>query len=103
MRTFNSDDIQFKNSILFPQLISLSNRPSKLFKISVNDCNIINIELIPGSRSMLKNCVVDIKEDCKYQNVPFFFKQWGGVNKKKAGRVLQGRTWDEMPEFKQAV
>lgn len=30
-------------------------------------------------------------------------KQWGGVNKKKAGRVLLGRTWDEMPEFKQAV
>jgi protein gp37 len=29
--------------------------------------------------------------------VPFFFKQWGGTNKKKAGRILQGRTWDEMP------
>jgi len=29
--------------------------------------------------------------------VPFFFKQWGGVNKKKTGRELQGRTWDEMP------
>jgi len=29
--------------------------------------------------------------------VPFFFKQWGGTNKKKAGRVLEGRTWDEMP------
>jgi protein gp37 len=30
--------------------------------------------------------------------VPFFFKQWGGVNKKRAGRILEGRTWDEMPE-----
>jgi protein gp37 len=29
--------------------------------------------------------------------MPFFFKQWGGLNKKKAGRVLDGRTWDEMP------
>jgi len=29
--------------------------------------------------------------------VPFFFKQWGGVNKKRAGRILDGRTWDEMP------
>jgi len=29
--------------------------------------------------------------------VPFFFKQWGGVNKKKAGRMLEGRTWSEMP------
>jgi len=29
--------------------------------------------------------------------VPFFFKQWGGANKKKAGRILEGRTWSEMP------
>ena len=38
-----------------------------------------------------------ILEACKKQNVPFFFKQWGGVNKKKTGRLLKGRTWDEMP------
>ena len=38
-----------------------------------------------------------IKEQCIEQNVPFFFKQWGGINKKKAGRILEGRTWDEMP------
>jgi len=42
---------------------------------------------------------VDIKEKCRKANVPFFFKQWGGVRKKKAGRLLEGRTWDEMPNF----
>ena len=33
--------------------------------------------------------------NAKAADVPFFFKQWGGVNKKKTGRALQGRTWDE--------
>jgi hypothetical protein len=34
------------------------------------------------------------------QEVPFFFKQWGGVRKKEAGRTLDGRSWDEMPKSK---
>jgi len=38
-----------------------------------------------------------IRRKCKLQGVPFFFKQWGGRNKKAAGRILDGRTWDEMP------
>jgi protein gp37 len=42
--------------------------------------------------------VIDIQEQCEKKSVAFFFKQWGGTNKKKAGRILQGRTWDEMPE-----
>jgi protein gp37 len=67
------------------------------------DWVIVGGESGPGARPMLEDWVVDIKDECEYQNVPFFFKQWGGVNKKKTGRVLQGRTWDEMPEFKQAV
>ena len=76
----------------------------------INTLNLKNIDWVivggesgPGARPMLEEWVIDIKEDCKYQNVPFFFKQWGGVNKKKAGRLLQGKTWDEMPEFKQTV
>jgi len=39
----------------------------------------------------------DIRDQCLGANVPFFFKQWGGVQKKGAGRILDGRTWDEMP------
>jgi hypothetical protein len=41
--------------------------------------------------------VAGIREQCIKANVAFFFKQWGGTNKKKAGRLLDGRTWDEMP------
>jgi protein gp37 len=41
--------------------------------------------------------VVDIRDQCRIAGVPFFFKQWGGVRKKQAGRMLEGRTWDEMP------
>ncbi len=52
-----------------------------------------------GARPMFESWVLDIKDECKEQNVPFFFKQWGGVNKKKTGRMLEGRTWNEMPEI----
>jgi len=52
---------------------------------------------------MKEQWVLDIKEQCTIQGIPFFFKQWGGVNKKKAGRLLRGRTWDEMPACSEAV
>jgi protein gp37 len=50
-------------------------------------------------RPMNEDWVLDIQEQCEKADVAFFFKQWGGTNKKKTGRVLEGRTWDEMPEF----
>jgi len=43
--------------------------------------------------------VTGIRDQCLAANIPFFFKQWGGVRKKRAGRVLQDRTWDEMPDM----
>ncbi|MBA7498776.1 hypothetical protein ES704_01513 [subsurface metagenome] len=42
--------------------------------------------------------VINLRNQCLAQKVPFFFKQWGGINKKKTGRLLDGRTWDEMPQ-----
>jgi hypothetical protein len=42
--------------------------------------------------------VLSIREQCKAANVPFFFKQWGGARKKQTGRLLQGLTYDEMPQ-----
>lgn len=51
-----------------------------------------------GARPMKEDWVLRIQADCKRQNVPFFFKQWGGVRKSEAGRTLQGATFDEMPE-----
>ena len=50
-----------------------------------------------GARSMNEKWVLDIKAQCHAVNVPFFFKQWGGFNKKKAGRMLQGGIWEELP------
>jgi protein gp37 len=58
---------------------------------------IVGGESGPGARPLEEEWVVDIREQCRVAGVPFFFKQWGGFPKKAAGRLLQGRTWDEMP------
>jgi protein gp37 len=58
---------------------------------------IVGGESGPGARPMEPNWVFDIRDQCREADVPFFFKQWGGTRKKKAGRLLDGRTWDEMP------
>lgn len=50
-----------------------------------------------GARPMKKEWVTEIRDQCLAAGVAFFFKQWGGVNKKRAGRLLEGRTWDELP------
>ena len=61
------------------------------------DWVIVGGESGPGARPMKIEWVRDVREQCRTQNVPFFFKQWGGVNKKKTGRLLDGEIWDEMP------
>ncbi len=52
-----------------------------------------------GARVMQKEWVLEIRDRCKNENIDFFFKQWGGVNKKKAGRLLDGKIYDDMPEI----
>lgn len=61
---------------------------------------IVGGESGPGARPMSENWVVAIREQCQKYNVPFFFKQWGGVRKKEAGRSLDARTYDEMPDYR---
>lgn len=61
------------------------------------DWVIVGGESGPGARPMDEKWVIDIKEQCLKSDTPFFFKQWGGFNKKRNGRLLEGRTWDEMP------
>ena len=61
------------------------------------DWGIVGGESGPGARPIKIEWVRNIREQCIAQNVPFFFKQWGGTNKKKAGKVLDGRIWNEMP------
>ena len=65
------------------------------------DWVIVGGESGPGARPMEKHWVTSIRDRCLIYGVPFFFKQWGGFNKKKNGRILDGRTWDEMPVLSQ--
>ena len=61
------------------------------------DWVIVGGESGPKARPMAAEWVLQIRDQCRAVRVPFFFKQWGGKNKKKTGRLLAGRTWDEMP------
>jgi protein gp37 len=61
------------------------------------DWVIVGGESGPGARPMDPAWVTDLRDQCRRARVAFFFKQWGGTNKKKTGRELDGRTWDEMP------
>ena len=61
------------------------------------DWAIVGGESGPGARPMHVEWVADVREQCRKAGVAFFFKQWGGVFKKKTGRELEGRTWNEMP------
>jgi protein gp37 len=61
------------------------------------DWVIVGGESGPGARPMDDSAVLDIRDQCHAAGVRFFFKQWGGVNKKKAGRLLDGKLYDEMP------
>lgn len=64
------------------------------------DWVIVGGESGPGARPISRDWVLEIRDQCLAQAVPFFFKQWGGVNKKKAGRILEGRLWGQMPANK---
>lgn len=61
------------------------------------DWVIVGGESGPGARLMQPEWVLNIRNQCVKAKVPFFFKQWGGVRKKRTGRELEGRAWDEMP------
>ena len=81
------------------KFLSLEPLLGPLPKLNLRDIDwaIVGGESGPGARPMDITWVIDIRDQCSRAGVPFFFKQWGGVQKKKAGRTLEGRTWDEMP------
>jgi protein gp37 len=71
---------------------------------SLPDLNLKNIDWVivggesgPKARPMKREWVVEIRDQCLYAKVPFFFKQWGGTKKKRTGRTLDGQTWNQMP------
>jgi len=82
------------------KFLSLEPLLGPIHDLSLNgiDWVIVGGESGPRARPMKEQWVIEIKDQCKKYQVPFFFKQWGGVNKKKAGRTLCGRTWDERPK-----
>lgn len=87
------------------KFLSLEPLLGSLPKLNLNGMNwiIVGGESGPKARIMRKKWVIDIKDQCEGANIPFFFKQWGGTNKKKSGRQLEGRTWDQMPEFNEVL
>lgn len=72
--------------------------PLDNLKLDGIDWVIVGGESGPGARSMNLEWVTSIRNQCVDSSVPFFFKQWGGVWKKRTGRILEGRTWDQMPD-----
>jgi protein gp37 len=71
--------------------------PLRNLNLSKIDWVIVGGESGPKSRPIDEEWVLEIKDQCQSAGVPFFFKQWGGRNKKKAGKLLQGKTYCEMP------
>jgi protein gp37 len=72
--------------------------PMPRLKLRGIDWVIVGGESGPGARPMLADWVTDIRDQCQRAGVAFYFKQWGGVFKKRNGRELEGRTWDDMPD-----
>ncbi len=83
-------------AVRFLSMEPLLNNPGDLDLAGI-DWVIVGGESGPGARPMDKQWVIDVKRQCQAAGVPFFFKQWGGVRKKRNGRTLEGCTWDEMP------
>jgi protein gp37 len=94
---YRIDDL--KQSHAKVRFLSLEPLLGPIHKLALDGINwvIVGGESGPKSRIMKEEWVIDIRNNCENADVPFFFKQWGGVNKKKSGRLLEGRTWDGMP------
>jgi protein gp37 len=94
-----------------PRIRDLQSAPASVRFLSVEPlledlgkCNFRGIHWVivggesgPGARPLKKEWVTSVRDQCQHQRIPFFFKQWGGVRKKKAGRLLDGRTYDGFP------
>lgn len=83
------------------KFLSLEPLIGNIFNLELADIDwvIVGGESGPKARPMENSWVINIRNQCVEKGVAFFFKQWGGVNKKKAGRELEGHTWDEMPSL----
>jgi protein gp37 len=97
--TFRIDHLRATNALV--KFLSLEPLLGPLLKLNLEgiDWVIVGGESGPGARPVKEEWIVAIRDQCLATSVPFFFKQWGGKQKKRNGRNLQGRTWDEMPSL----
>jgi protein gp37 len=95
--TYRIDDL--RKTAAHVKFLSLEPLLGPLRKLNLRgiDWAILGGESGPGARAIEGGWVTEIRDQCLMAGVPFFFKQWGGVQKSKTGRTLDGRTWDEMP------
>ena len=96
---YRIDDLKETDAAI--KFLSLEPLLSSLGEIDLSkiDWVIVGGESGPKARPMNIEWVREIRDQCIEQNTPFFFKQWGGVNKKKNGRLLDGKLWDEYPHY----
>lgn len=82
------------------RFLSLEPLLGPLHNLDLRDIHwaIVGGESGPKARPVEESWILDLRDQCRAAGVAFFFKQWGGTNKKKSGRLLDGRTWDEIPE-----
>jgi protein gp37 len=95
--TFRVDHL--RRTVAAVKFLSLEPLLGPLRRLDLRGMNwvIVGGESGPQARYMDPAWATDIRDQCLDFGVPFFFKQWGGWDKKKAGRILEGRTWDQMP------
>ena len=93
---FRSDHLRRVPAVRFLSLEPLLGPLSGL-KLEGIDWVIVGGESGPGARTMDVDWVRTVRDACVQSSTPFFFKQWGGRTPKTGGRLLDGRTWDEMP------
>jgi protein gp37 len=96
---FRADHLRQTNAKI--KFLSLEPLLGPLTELNLSgiDWVIVGGESGPHSRPIKEDWVLQIRDQCLVENVPFFFKQWGGTNKKQAGRLLQGRTWNGWPQL----
>ncbi|GAI10120.1 unnamed protein product, partial [marine sediment metagenome] len=106
--TIENDEVidridHLRSTVSFIKFLSFEPLISSLPNLNLYNMDwvIVGGESGPKARPMKKEWVIDIKDQCDKASIKFFFKQWGGFNKKKTGRRLKGRTYNDMPELKQ--
>jgi len=95
---YRADDL--KQTAARTKFISFEPLLGPIYDINLDgiDWVIVGGESGPGARPMKEEWAINIRDQCMSRNIPFFFKQWGSINKKRSGRTLQGQTWSAMPK-----